>query len=293
MCAKKLCPYFQAYPIIVLTNLPLRNTIHKPDLSRRLARWTVELSEFGIQYKPCLALKGQVLVDFQAKLPQSDVVQDNNGLWILNVDGASRQTGAGVRLQLKASTGERVEQAIQLDFPTSNNETEYKAILAGIDLVQSVSSERLLICSDSQLVVGQVNGEYETRDQRMARYMGLVKQRLGSFAAWKLEHIPRGSNERADALAAVAVSIPIKEIIFLPIYYQTASSIATDRVSQIDKTCPSWLTPILHYLSSGKLPNKRAEAHKVQVQATRFSLVNGQLYKRSLDGQYLKCLTTQ
>ena len=75
------------------------------------------------------------------------------------MDGASPQTGAGVGLQLKAPTGERVEQAIRLDFPTSNNETEYEAILVGIDLAQSISSEKLLICSDSQLVVGQVIGE--------------------------------------------------------------------------------------------------------------------------------------
>ena len=92
------------------------------------------------------------------------------------MDGASRQTGAGIGLQLKVPIGERVEQAIQLDFPASNNETEYEEILTGIDLAQSLSSEKLLICKDSQLVVGQVNREYETRDQRIARYMGLVKQ---------------------------------------------------------------------------------------------------------------------
>ena len=99
----------------------------------------------------------------------------------------------------------------------------------------------------------------------MARYMGLVKQRPGNFATWKLEHIPRDSNERAYALAVVATSILIKEIVFLPIYYQTTSSIATDRVSQVDKTSSSWLTPILHYLSSRELLNNKAEAHKVQV----------------------------
>ena len=56
--AKKLHPYFQAHPIVVLTNLPLRSTIHKPDLSGRMARWVIELSEYGIQYKPRLAKKG-------------------------------------------------------------------------------------------------------------------------------------------------------------------------------------------------------------------------------------------
>ena len=50
------------------------------------------------------------------------------------MDGASRQTRAGVGLQLKAPIGERVEQAIQLNFPTFNNETRYEEILAEIDL---------------------------------------------------------------------------------------------------------------------------------------------------------------
>ena len=70
------------------------------------------------------------------------------------MDGASHQTGAGIGLQLKAPTRERIEQAIWLDFPTSKNEIEYKEILARINLAQSVSSENLIIRSNSQLVVG-------------------------------------------------------------------------------------------------------------------------------------------
>ena len=53
--AQKLRPYFQAHPVVVLTDLPLRGTIHKPDMSRRMARWAMELSEYGIQYKPRLS----------------------------------------------------------------------------------------------------------------------------------------------------------------------------------------------------------------------------------------------
>ena len=69
IAAKKLRPYFSAHPIVVLTDLPLRSTIHKPDLSRRMARWAIELSEYGIQYRLRLSKKGQVLVDFIAELP--------------------------------------------------------------------------------------------------------------------------------------------------------------------------------------------------------------------------------
>ena len=145
----------------------------------------------------------------------------------------------------------------------SNNETEYEAILAEVDLATSVSSEKIIIRSDSQLIVAQVNEEYETRDQHMIKYVCLVKLRLESFTAWKLEHILRGLNERADALATVVTSLPIKETIFLSVYYQPTSSVTTNQVNEIDEGCSSWMTPIMHYLSSGEFPDNKIEAHKI------------------------------
>ena len=180
------------------------------------------------------------------------------------MDGALRQLGAQLGLQLKAPTGEIID--IRLNFTASNNETEYEAIIAGIDLAISVSSEKIIIRSDSQLVVGQVNGKYETRDQCITKYVSLVNLQLGSFIAWRLEHVLRDSNEKADALAVVAASLPIKEMMLLPVYYEPESSITTTRVSEIDEACLSWMTRIVRCLSSGELPDNRVEAHKIQVQ---------------------------
>ena len=101
----------------------------------------------------------------------------------------------------------------------SNNKAEYEAILVGIDLAIFVSLEKIIIQSDSRLVVGQVNGEYETRDQRMAKYVCLIKLRLESFVSWKLEHIPRGLNENANALAVVVASLLTKELVLLLVFY--------------------------------------------------------------------------
>ena len=125
----------------------------------------------------------------------------------------------------------------------------------------------------------------------MTKYLNLTNLRLGSFVAWQLEHVLRNCNEKAYALAIVVVSLPINEAVLFPVYYQPESSITTNRVNEIDETGPSWITPIARYLSSEELPNNRVEAHKIQVQTARFSLVNGQLYKRSLGRPYLKCLT--
>ena len=177
-----------------------------------------------------------------------------------------------------------------MGFNASNNESEYEAILAGIELTTTISADKLIIQSDSQLVVGQINAEYESRDPRMAKYVTIVKQRLDSFSAWKLEHIHRDCNEKADALAAF---LPITETIFLPIYYQSDSSIAIVRVSQVGETSPSWMDPIAEYINTGELPNEKDKTHKVQIQSARFSLIDGQLFKRSLDVPYLKCLTVK
>ena len=73
----------------------------------------------------------------------------------------------------------------------------------------------------------------------MEKYASLVKQKLIILTTWKLEHVPKDRNERADALAIVAASLPIKETIYLSIYYQPDSSILHTQVSQIEESPPS------------------------------------------------------
>ena len=62
--AQKLRSYFQAYPVVVLTDQPLRSILHKPDLTGRMLQWVIELSEFGIEFQLKLFMKGQVMADF-------------------------------------------------------------------------------------------------------------------------------------------------------------------------------------------------------------------------------------
>ena len=68
--SQKLYLYFQAHQVTILTNQPLRVTLHKLDLSGWLLKWAIELSEYRIKYQPKLSLKGQVIVEFIAELPK-------------------------------------------------------------------------------------------------------------------------------------------------------------------------------------------------------------------------------
>ena len=239
--------------------------------------------------------EGAVLADFLAEIPQSNTCPNEKGWWTLCLDGASKQSEAGIGLQLTSPIGERIEHAVHLGFSASNNESEYEAMIAGLELALAlaVGDNSLLIRNDSQLVVGQVNAEFESREPRMEKYASLVKQKLSTLTTRKLEHVPRDNNERVDALAVVAASLPIKETIYLPIYYQPGFFILHTQVSQIEESPPSWMDLIRLYIATGELPDDRSMAHKVQIQSAKFSLVDGQLYKQSLGEPYLKCLTPE
>ncbi|KAL0416230.1 UNVERIFIED_CONTAM: hypothetical protein Slati_3454900 [Sesamum latifolium] len=68
IATRKLRPYFQSHQVVVLTNHPLKQVLANPELSRRMVKWAVELSEFGIEFRPRPAIKAQVLADFIAEL---------------------------------------------------------------------------------------------------------------------------------------------------------------------------------------------------------------------------------
>ena len=61
----------------------------------------------------------------------------------------------------------------------------------------------------------------------------------------------------------------------------------------MDETSLSWMDPIAQYINTSELPNEKDKAHKLRIQSAKFSLVNGQLFKLSLDRPYLKCLTVK
>ena len=213
----------------------------------------------------------------------------------MRVDGASRSSGCGVGLLLQSPTGEHLEQAIRLGFPTSNNEAEYEVILSGLDLALALSVSKLRVYSHSQLVVRHVQKAYEAKDARMALYLTKVRDTLQRFTEWTIEKIRRTENGRTDALAGIAASLPIKEAILLPIHVQTNPSIvenstcSTIEASQADNQ--EWTNNITEYLRTGTLPGDPKQAHKVRVQAACFTLIGGHLYKRSFTGPYFRCLS--
>ena len=181
---RKLPHYFQAHTVIVLTQLPLRSVLRSADYTGRIAKWGTILGAFDIKYMPRTSVKGQVLVDLVAKFiePEADgllaqgkkdvklvgsISQPFPPTWEVHVDGASNRKGAGVGLVLTSSDMVTIEKSLRLGFPATNNEAEYEALLEGMAMVLRMGGKSIRLFSDSRLVVGQVKGEFEAKDERM------------------------------------------------------------------------------------------------------------------------------
>ncbi|XP_074324263.1 uncharacterized protein LOC141661179 [Apium graveolens] len=170
---------------------------------------------------------------------------------------------------------------MKLDFRTTNNEVEYEALIAGLGLEGTLRVKNLKVCGDSKLVVSQVKGEFEARDETMAKYACLVRVVMTQFDECHAEHISREENAKADALSKFTSS-NIEESSG-SVYFRVLKtrSIYVKLVAPI-RLGGSWIDHIKAHLQTGWLPSDVMEARKLSVRALRYSLIDGILYKRAL-----------
>ena len=190
--------------MIILTDKPLRKAMSNPKTAGRMALWAIELSEFDIQYRPRMAIKAQVITDFIIEFTLVEGLgAEESPQWSIHMDGSSNKQVGGVGVVLYNPERDRVECMICLDFPTTNNEVEYEALIAGLDLAKAAGVGSMVVYCDSQVVISQVNGDYEYKNERTKKYLEQVKDRVNVLQV-KFFQIPREENEHAVCLAKAA-----------------------------------------------------------------------------------------
>ena len=152
--SRKLRPYFQAHTVEVPTEYPMKQILHKLETSRRLMKWDIELSEFDIRYKPKTVVKGQILADFiieftPAQSTEATQLAPDLPVWKLSVDGAANTQGSDAGLILTSLDGIDTEYALRFGFRASNNEAEYEAVIAALNLAHFMEADQLEVSSDS------------------------------------------------------------------------------------------------------------------------------------------------
>ena len=97
-----------------------------------------------------------------------------------------------------------LKYGVQLKFPATNNETEYEGILTGLRLGKALGAKNLLVQNDSRLVIGQIGGEYEAKEERMQKYLRLTKHLTQEFDTVEFIQIPRSQNMGANEVSKLA-----------------------------------------------------------------------------------------
>ncbi|XP_070011452.1 uncharacterized protein [Nicotiana sylvestris] len=281
MASSKLRPYFQCHLISVVTVYPLHNILHKQELSGRLSKWSIELSEYGITYQPRTAIKSQVLADFMVDFSQEIQLEaekelqvfnrSNPKTWTLFTDGSSNVKGAGLGIILVPPTGETIRQAIKC-HPITNNEAEYEVVIAGLELALELGIEQVLIKSDSQLVVNQMLGTYKAREARMQQYLEKARDLVRQFQTWKVVQIPREENAEADVVANLA----------------SAAEVTNDENAFVIHLFHSVLDQDKN--EYGILPEDKKKAQALRKKAARYCLKQGNLYRKMFSGPLARCL---
>uniref|UniRef100_A0A2N9HHE1 Uncharacterized protein n=1 Tax=Fagus sylvatica TaxID=28930 RepID=A0A2N9HHE1_FAGSY len=200
----------------------------------------------------------QALADFIAEFThpwEEEGEPEQLEIWTVNIDGSSTKEMGGAGIILVSPEKDKFEYAIQLRFRATNNEAEYEALLAGLKLSKKMGVKNLTVKSDSQLVIGQIKGEYEAKGRQDEKIL---------------------EGEECDG--------------FLEI--QGRPSIEEETVNAI-KDNVSWMSPIVRYLKEGRLPTDKMEARKLRIRASHFQLLDGILYKMGFSRPHLRCLSPE
>ncbi|GJZ08957.1 reverse transcriptase domain-containing protein [Tanacetum coccineum] len=265
--AKRPRRYFQAHPIAVITDQPIKQIISSPDVAGRLQKWSTMLGVHNITYRPRTSVKGHILADFLLEKPDENppdtsVVETLPEPWILFIDGSSCVDGSGA---------------------------EYEALIAGLRIATQIGVRNIQVSVDSKLVANQVLGIYVSKEENMIKYLEKVKILVSGFANFSISQIPRSKNKKADALSKIASTS------FAHLSKQVLVEVLTEKSIQekevmtvVEEEGTTWMTPIVEYLKDGTLPGDRKEASKLCIKSRQYELMEGILYRRSFLKPWLR-----
>nr|GEZ39905.1 reverse transcriptase domain-containing protein [Tanacetum cinerariifolium] len=152
--AKRLRQYFQAHPITVITDQPIKQVMTRPDAAGRLQKWSIMLGEHNITYRPRTSIKGKILADFLTEM-SGDVSQAASAAaaqeepWTLFTDGSSCVDGSGAGLILTNPQGVNVDsklvanQVLRTSVAKEDNMIKYLEIVRGLVLVEVLENKSI------------------------------------------------------------------------------------------------------------------------------------------------------
>ncbi|XP_062119106.1 uncharacterized protein LOC133832835 [Humulus lupulus] len=200
---------------------PLRYILSKPVLSGQLAKCSMILSEFEINFVPQKVIKGQALADFLAAqpipdnmelredLPDEEVFTIETSSWQLYFDVAAKKCGISAGIVFVMPSGGLIPYSFHILAICTNNVAEYEALIIGLKIALEMQIQSLKVYGDSLLIIKQINGEFAVKHEALIPYHEKAKHLIAQFQTITLNHVPRSKNGKVDALAKLAASLTL------------------------------------------------------------------------------------
>ena len=122
-------------------------------------------------------------------------------------DGGSRGNPgpAGFGVYIEGPQGEKLAELSEYLGKATNNVAEYSALLAALDWALQSGRRRLRVVGDSELLVKQMQGRYKVNSPDLRPLYEEAKRRVAQLDMFRIEHVLRGKNQKADRLANLAM----------------------------------------------------------------------------------------
>ena len=128
---------------------------------------------------------------------------------VAHIDGASRGNPgpAAAGFTLTDSAGSHLQAKALFIGRATNNVAEYTALVKALEAAKRIGAEQLMVFSDSELLVRQINGRYKVKSEQIRPFFRQAVDLLGEFENWKVRHITREKNKEADELVNQALNL--------------------------------------------------------------------------------------
>jgi ribonuclease HI len=164
-------------------------------------RWRSDRGDAtAVAYDDKVVIQGASPADLEA------VIREGGGRAHVYFDGACRGNPGPSAVGWVIVSGDGiVGEGGETIGRATNNQAEYEAVIRALEVAGDYGFQEVDIRGDSELIVKQVRGEWDTNDPQLRERRVTVRELLTGFEEWSIEHVPREINERADELANEAL----------------------------------------------------------------------------------------
>ena len=145
---------------------------------------------------------------------------------IAYTDGGSRGNpgSAAAGFVLSDAAGRQLQANAFYIGTATNNVAEYTGVIKALEAALKIAAKEITVFSDSELLVRQINRKYKVKSELLLPLFEQAVKLLGGFESWKVVHITRDKNTRADLLVNQAMDLK-RDVVSKPAVVKSQSSI--------------------------------------------------------------------